>query len=146
MNRDIVVIGAGIVGCAVAYELARRGASVEIVDSRQPVGMGATQASAGILAPYIEARDGNPLLELGVRSLDLFDDFIRRVSSTSGIAVPYRRTGTIDVAVDEAELEPLRETAAVLARRGVAARLIDGAAARAEEPHVTADVVGALVV
>src|SRR5262245_31828959 len=146
MNRDIVVVGAGIVGCAIAYELARRGASVEIVDSRQPVGMGATQASAGVLAPYIEARDGNPLLELGVRSLGLFDDFITRVSSASGVPVAYRRTGTIDVAADEAEMETLRATAGVLARRGVAARLVDRAGALAEEPQVTDDIVGALVI
>src|SRR5439155_1297407 len=45
---DIIVVGAGVVGCAVASELARRGASVEIVDER-PVAMGATQASAGLL-------------------------------------------------------------------------------------------------
>ena len=70
---DILVVGAGIVGCAIAHELARRGASVEIVDDR-PVGMGATQASAGVLAPFIEAREGSPLLDLAVRSLDLFDD------------------------------------------------------------------------
>ena len=57
---DIIVVGAGIVGCAIAYELASRGVSVEIVDER-PVGMGATQASAGVLAPYIEAREGSPL-------------------------------------------------------------------------------------
>lgn len=45
--RDIVIVGAGIVGCAVAYELARRGASVEVVDMRE-AGQGATQASAGM--------------------------------------------------------------------------------------------------
>src|SRR5262245_27357459 len=146
MNRDIVVVGAGIVGCAIAYELARRGASVEIVDSRHPVGMGATQASAGVLAPYIEARDGNPLLELGTRSLDLFDEFVPRVAATSGVPVAYRRTGTIDVAVDESEMEALRATAAVVARRGVAARLVDRVETRAEEPHLTDDVVGALVI
>src|SRR5437773_2922134 len=56
---DIIVIGAGVVGCAIAYELARRGASVEVIDERL-VGMGATQASAGILAPYLEAREDNP--------------------------------------------------------------------------------------
>src|SRR5438270_6646553 len=97
---DIVVVGAGIVGCAVAHELARRGASVEVVDDR-PIGMGATQASAGILAPYIEAGEGHPLLDLAVRSLDLYDDFVARVSAESGANVFYRRTGTIDVAVDE---------------------------------------------
>jgi glycine/D-amino acid oxidase-like deaminating enzyme len=52
VNPDTIVIGAGVIGCAVAYELARRGASVELVDER-PAGYGATQASAGILAPYI---------------------------------------------------------------------------------------------
>src|SRR5256885_4626024 len=97
---DIIVVGAGIVGCAVAHELARRGASVEIVDER-PVGMGATQASAGVLAPYIEARDRSPLLDLTVRSLGLFDDFVQRVTADSGIPVSYRRTGTLDVAVND---------------------------------------------
>jgi len=146
VNRDVIVVGAGIVGCAVAYELARRGASVEIVDERHPVGMGATQASAGVLAPYIEARDGNPLLDLAVRSLDLFDEFVTRVSSASGVAVPYRRTGTIDVAFDESEMDTLRTTADVLARRGVPAQMIDRSGARAEEPHIGDDVVGALVI
>src|SRR6195256_1386220 len=130
---EIIVVGAGIVGCAIAYELARRGASVEIVDER-PVGMGATQASAGVLAPYIEARDGSPLLALTVRSLDLFDDFIARVSADSGVAIPYRRTGTLDVATDEAERDALRTTADVLSRREVPAILLDAAGVRAEEP------------
>src|SRR6476660_7374279 len=97
---DIIVVGAGVVGCAVAHELARRGASVEIVDER-PVGMGATQASAGVLAPHIEARADGPLLSLSVRSLDLYDKFIEDVTADSGIAIAYRRTGTLDIATDE---------------------------------------------
>jgi glycine oxidase len=60
--------------------------------------------------------------------------------------VAYRRTGTIDVAVDDSEIETLKATAGVLARRGVAARLVDRAGAHAEEPHVTADVAGALII
>src|SRR5262245_52657132 len=98
---DIIVIGAGIVGCAVAHELARRGASVQIVDDR-PAGMGATQASAGILAPFIEAREGSPLLALTVASLALYDEFMARVAAESGVAIPYRRTGTLDVALTDA--------------------------------------------
>ena len=142
---EIIVIGAGVVGCAVAYELARRGASVEVLDERM-IGMGATQASAGILAPYAESRIGNALLDLTTRSLDLFDDFVARVSSESGVAVAYRRSGTLDVAVDEAEMEQLAMTADGLASRGVAAQLIDGPAARLEEPHLTSAVVGALLI
>jgi glycine oxidase len=140
---DIIVIGAGIVGCAVAEELSRRGASVEIVDDR-PVAMGATQASAGVLAPHIEATEGSPLLDLTIRSLELYDAFVARVSADTGAAVPYRRTGTIDVAMTEAEMQELEARAAVLARRGVPALLLDAAATRAEEPHVAHGVVGAL--
>src|SRR5258706_15241208 len=79
-SSDVIVVGAGVIGCAVAFELARRGASVRILDGRS-VGMGATQASAGVLAPYIEAREGGPLLDLTARSLALFDAFVGEATS-----------------------------------------------------------------
>jgi glycine oxidase len=142
---DIIVIGAGIVGCAIAHELASRGASVEIVDDR-PVGMGATQASAGVLAPYIEAPEGSPLLDLTVRSLDLFDGFVERVRADSGIAVAYRRTGTVDVAVNDGELAMLRATAAVLARGNVPAIMLDAQAVRSEEPQLGEAAIGGLLI
>jgi glycine oxidase len=142
---DIIVVGAGIVGCAVALELARRGASVELVDER-PVGMGATQASAGILAPFIEAREGSPLLNLAARSLDLFDDFISRVTAESGVAVPYKRTGTLDVATSDSEMRELETTAAVLSKRGVSAQLLDAAALRSVEPQIVDGAIGGLLI
>ena len=142
---DIIVVGAGIVGCAIAHELARRGASVEIVDDR-PVGMGATQASAGVLAPYIEAHEGSPLLDLTVCSLGLFDAFMERASADSGIKVSYRRTGTIDVAVDEAEMQALRATAGMLQRRDVPALLLDAQSVRGEEPQLGDAAIGGLLI
>lgn len=142
---DIVVIGAGIVGCAVAYELARRGASVQIVDDR-PAGMGATQASAGVLAPYIEAPETGPLLELTARSLAMFDKFITRVTSVSGLPVMYRRTGTLDVARQDETMRRFATTADALVARGVSAELLDAQRVRAEEPHLTGDVRGGLLI
>ena len=142
---DVVVIGAGVVGCAVAYELARRGASVEIVDDR-PAGMGATQAAAGVLAPYIEARDGGPLLELTARSLDLFDKFVARASSVSGVAINYKRTGTLDIATNDEALRALGLVAELLSQRGVAAEILDGRGAQEIEPLLAADVAGGLLI
>jgi glycine oxidase len=142
---DIVVVGAGIIGCAVAYELARRGASVQVLDER-PAGMGATQASAGVLAPYIEAAETSPLLDLTVRSLDLFNGFVARVAAESGATVLYRRTGTLDVAVHDEGVRKLRAIARLLAGRDVAAEIVDGDAARREEPYLSADVVGGLLI
>src|SRR5437660_848741 len=123
---DIVVVGAGIVGWAVAYELARRGASVEMVDDR-PAGMGATQASAGVLAPYIEAEEDSPLLELAAKSLSLYEEFVERTAADSGVAVPYRRTGTLNVAFQEDAMRKLRATAALLARRDGQRAVLSGA-------------------
>lgn len=142
---DIIVVGAGIVGCAIAHELASRGASVEIVDER-PVGMGATQASAGVLAPYIEAHEGSPLLDLTVGSLALYDRFIERVSADSGVPFAYRRTGTLDIATNDSELRALQATADVLARRDVAALMLDAQAVRGEEPHLGDGAIGGLLI
>jgi glycine oxidase len=145
MARDVVVVGAGVIGCAVAFELARRGASVEVVDARPP-GMGATQASAGVLAPFLEAQPGTPLFDLTARSLDLYDDFITHTSSASGIAIPYRRTGTIEIASTPAGLDRLRAIAAALDGLGIAHELLTAAEAHAEEPQAAHDLAGGLFI
>lgn len=108
---DAVIVGAGIIGCAIARELTTRGVACTLLDDR-PVGGGATQASAGMLAPYVEAHDPGPLLDLGVRSLGLYDDWIDAVRRESGIDVEYRRIGTLEIALDPQHAAELRSAAA----------------------------------
>jgi glycine oxidase len=142
---DVVVVGAGIVGCAIAYELARRGASVQVVEERS-AGMGATQAAAGILAPHIEAGSSADFLSFAVRSLSLFDEFVADVNADSGAAVPYQRTGTLQVATTEDAMKELRSLAARLRNQAVDSSLLDARAAVADEPQLSHDVVGGLIV
>jgi glycine oxidase len=142
---DIIVIGAGIVGCAIASELARRGAAVHIVEERT-AGMGATQAAAGILAPHIEVSSPTPFLDLAVRGLNLFDDFMARTQADSGITVLYRRTGTLQVATSDEGMRELRNAAARLEAQRVVVDLLDAQTILAEEPHLSHDVAGGLVV
>lgn len=143
---DIIVIGAGVIGSAIAYELARRGASVQLVDDRQP-GMGATQASAGMLAPFTEAKDRDEaFLDLAVRSLGLYDGFIARLTEAARMPVGYRRTGTLDVASTPERMESLRDIARRLTARGVSLSLLDPASARTEEPKLGHAVAGALLI
>jgi glycine oxidase len=137
------VIGAGVIGLAVADELARRGVDVTILEMRAP-GMGASQASAGILAPYVEAEAGSPLLELGVRSLALYDDFVAGLTSRTGRAIEYARTGTLQVAVDEAHAHTLSDERQALEMLGVDVEWIDAAGVRTAEPSVTDRALGAL--
>lgn len=110
MRLPVVVVGAGIIGCAVARELSSRGIAVVVLDDRAPGG-GATQASAGMLAPYIEGHEGGLLRALGVRSLDLYDSWIAAVRRESGLDVEYRRIGTLEVALDPDHAADLRRSA-----------------------------------
>ena len=144
-TTNVVVVGAGVVGCAVAYELACRGARVQVLD-RRDVGQGATQASAGVLAPFIEAHESSTLLELGVRSLERYDEFVARVVEDSGSAVQYLRSGTLEIALDTAALTRLRAWAAKGLTRGLAAEVLDAKATREAEPQLSEAVQGGLLV
>jgi glycine oxidase len=140
----VTVVGAGIIGCAVAYELARRGARVHVADPRTP-GQGATRASAGILAPYIEGHVSS-LLKLGVRSLALYDDFIQRLTADAGLDVEYVRCGTLQVAAADAEAVRLAALARELAQARVAHRLFDKDEVRGIEPELSPNVESALLI
>jgi glycine oxidase len=144
-SSDIVVIGAGIIGCAVAAELARRGADVSVLDARMP-GEGATQASGGMLAPYTEAEDGGPLLQLGARSLELFDEFVGTLESESGIDVGYDRSGTLHVARAEESIPGFAATHRQLETLGVRSATLSPAEARIYEPNLTPDIFGGLLI
>ena len=139
----IIIVGGGIIGCAVGHELASRGASVQIIDMRG-TGRGATQASAGILAPYIEGHI-DALLRLGVSSLALYDGFIARVSQDAQQAIEYERCGTLHVARNEAAAMELAIAARRFAHEGVAHQLMPGHEALRLEPCLSPRLMSALL-
>ena len=138
-------MGAGIIGCAIAAELARRGADVSVLDARMP-GEGATQASGGMLAPYTEAGDGGPLLELGARSLELFDEFVGTLEAESGIDIGYDRSGTLHIARAEESLAEFAVTHRQLESIGVRSATLSAAEARIYEPNLAPDIFGGLLI
>lgn len=90
---DLVVVGAGLIGLAIALELSDRGATVTVVD-RGPSLAGASTAAAGMLA----AEDpGNPLgvQSLSRLSIERYPAFLRRIEELSGLAVPFQTDTTI---------------------------------------------------
>lgn len=134
-----------MIGAAVAFELACRGAAVTVLDDRMP-GMGATQASAGMLAPYNEIDEEGAHLELTVRGLALFDDFMGRLRVHSRIPVQYHRTGTLTLAFTPDAFARLSRLANLMRGRRVSSELLDASAVRREEPAVAPTVAGGLVI
>jgi glycine oxidase len=140
---QVTVVGAGIIGCAVAHELSSRGARVRLIDMRG-TGLGATQASAGILAPYIEGHI-DALLRLGVNSLALYDGFITRVSDDAQEAIEYERSGSLHVAKNDAAAMELAIAARRFAHAGVAHELMPGHEARRLEAGLSPRIISALL-
>jgi len=145
MSSEVAIVGAGVIGCACAFELASAGARVTVYDLRR-VGQGASQASAGVLAPYIEGHDSGPLRTLGHRSLDLFDTFIERVMEASGRTVQYTRSGTLEIALDPGHAADLRRSGTALDQEGIAAHWVDARDLRDVEPLVAGGALGGLLI
>ncbi len=142
-DADVIVIGAGVVGCAIAFELAARGRRVLVVDMRR-AGAGASRASAGILAPYVEGHHSAALRAVGLRSLALYPEFVARVVAAAGLAVEFSTSGTLEIAVDDADVGRLQHSAAALSAAGVPNTWMDGSRARTLEPTLDAGIRGAL--
>ncbi|MFN2445456.1 MAG: glycine oxidase ThiO [Vicinamibacterales bacterium] len=134
-HADVLVIGAGIVGCATAHALAAAGHTVQMVDAREP-GQGATQASAGVLAPYIEGHESGVLCTLGRRSLDLFDSLIARLAEDVGPLPVYERRGSIELAFDIVARTRLQRAGEALGAVGVEARWLTASEVATLEPAV----------
>ena len=141
---DVAVVGAGVIGAAIAYELVVRGASVTLLDARG-AGLGSTQAAAGMLVPYLEGF-GRPLLPLAAKSLEMYDAFVDRVSRDAGIDIGYHRTGSLEVAVGDHPLDELLSVAAAARAAGLDCDLLDEDAARDAEPRISRAVRAALLI
>ncbi len=143
LDVKITIVGAGIIGCAIAHELASRGAAVCVIDMRG-TGRGATQASAGILAPYIEGHI-DALLQLGVHSLALWDAYVARVGQDAEQTIEYERSGSLHVARNDAAALELAIAARRLAHDGVAHELMPGHDACRLEPGLSPNLISALL-
>lgn len=143
-ESDVIVVGGGIIGCAIARELARRGARTVLLEART-AGAGATQASAGVLAPFIEAPGEGPLHALTVQSLAMYDEFIAGVSHDAETSVEFRRCGTLDVAFDAASAARLATLGAWARSTGVDAQWVEAREVSRLEPALGATDGGLLV-
>jgi len=103
----IVVIGAGLIGLAIAHELALRGANVRVIDAGEPAGA-ASWAGAGMLAPFTESLDHGPYEELCARSLALYPAFVRALFERGGVDARLRLDGILEVAFTHSEAQRLR--------------------------------------
>ena len=95
-SHDVIVIGAGLVGSAIAMRLAQEGLRVALVEKNAP-GREASWAGAGMLSPAPDSPASIPLVPFGRASLSLYPQFIAEIEDISGRRAGYRTEGAIEL-------------------------------------------------
>src|SRR5882724_1522512 len=98
--RDVVIIGAGIIGSSIALELERRGTKTILLEKAVP-GAESSSAAAGMLSPRVEAHAHDPMYELGLYSLGLYPEYVERIRKLSGLDVGYHVDGAVQPAISD---------------------------------------------
>ncbi len=137
---EVVVVGAGIAGFAVAYELSERGAAVSLVDAGRPGG-GATGASAGLLAAQYESSSDSPLLQLYIESRTLYPKYAAALQELSGHDLRLRWDGMLVANTSAAEHESALATARWQQEAGLRAEVLETSEAARLLPGLSHEVV-----
>jgi glycine oxidase len=140
---QVAVVGAGIVGAAVAYECASRGARVLLLERDEP-GRQASGAAAGMLAPCSEAHQPGPFLAMGRESLSMWPQWADRIREDGGGDPELELCGLLRVAADEEASTEVRERLRRQSAAGIeAGRWLEADEARDMEPALAEGIVGA---
>jgi glycerol-3-phosphate dehydrogenase len=122
VDAEVGVIGAGVVGCATALAITRRGVAVAVVEAEDEPGLAASGSSSGILHTGFDSAPGELETELILRAAELRDPVL------DGLRVPVLRCGALMRPLDSGQREAVADLARNAERNGVSAGLLpDGA-------------------
>jgi glycine oxidase len=137
---NLLVIGGGCIGLGLAGELAEDH-DVRLLEKGQ-LGRGASWAAAGMVAPVMEAEYGeDELLELSLRSQELYPDFVENLEDETGRDVDFRTEGTLGLAFDQPQTAELDRKARFLRDRGFDVASLTSEEVRSLEPRISSYVV-----
>src|SRR5215472_9923795 len=104
MNQvtDVVIIGGGVIGCSVAYQLTKAGVQVSVIE-REEIAAEASSAAAGLLAPAEVLTGPKAGAELFLASWSITAEIIAEIEAVSNIQVEYLQTGALHVLTESDE-------------------------------------------
>ncbi|HEX6933842.1 MAG TPA: glycine oxidase ThiO [Streptosporangiaceae bacterium] len=144
-TADVLIIGGGVIGLAIAWRAARRGLRIVLADPEP--GRGASHAAAGMLTPVAEAAYAErELFELGSASLRRYPAFAAELADQTGLPTGFRQTGTLQVAYDADDMAMLAEHARLRESFGVASSRLTSRECRKAEPMLGPAIAGGLLV
>jgi glycine oxidase len=141
---DAAIAGGGVIGSAIALELARAGLRVAVLDRQQP-GQEASWASAGIISPAPESPAMIVTVPLAKASVALYPEFVAQVEEISGRRVGFRAKGTLEALFSRDTKAELSTIIALHHGLGLKAEPLRAADARELEPALSEEVEAAVL-
>lgn len=145
MALSVVVIGGGIIGCAIAYELAKSGCRVTVLERTNP-GAEASSAAAGLLAPLGESARPGPFQQLAIESWRLYPRVVAELTAVTGVDVEHRTAGSVYPLAGPQELAAARERTRWPMADEFGIEVLEGDEVRRLEPALRQDIPAALFV
>ncbi len=134
---EVVVVGGGVVGAACARQIAQRGRRVRLIERGTETGE-AWRASAGMLAPQIDAPMGDEMFELGIAGREFYRDAAGELRETTGIDIGLWEGGILQAATGDSEVEALKERVAWQRQHGHHCEWLDPDEVRRDWPWLGA--------
>ena len=139
MVYDVLIIGAGVTGAAVARELSRYKAEVCVLERGEDVCSGTSKANSAIVHAGYDCVPGSMMAKMNVRGNEMMTDLCRDLD------IPFERNGSLVVCIDKDNLPGLQELYDRGIKNGVPGmKLLSRDEAKAMEPHLSDNVQGAL--
>jgi glycine oxidase len=123
----VFILGGGIIGASIAWQLAKRSVKVTLCDARK-LGQEASWAGAGMLVPGSEFDEPDEWLALGMESLGLYPAFVAELEDESGLPVDFSICGALELADSAEHLGLLRRRAEAQATLGIRTEPVERAA------------------
>jgi glycine oxidase len=142
-TSDVVIIGAGVIGCSIAYYLSKAGVHVAVVE-RDQIAAEASSAAAGLIAPLGYSSVPGPYLDLRMASWSLYPELIPTLEEISGIQIEDNRLSALNMSTYTDDLDGLRQKYTFWQQLGLQVSWLTAAELRTREPLLSERVQGAI--
>jgi glycine oxidase len=141
----IAIIGAGIVGCSIAWALSKRGFRISLFDEHSEPLKGISSAGFGSLTPFSDPYYRGEARNFAAKSVEIYrNDWLADLSSISGQAITFHDHGLLQLCRDTKDIAQAEDVVRELKDTKHPARMLDVSETRALEPHLTGDFLASL--
>ncbi|MFC4388673.1 glycine oxidase ThiO [Gracilibacillus marinus] len=140
---DCIVIGGGVIGCSIAYELSKRSYRVLLLE-KEWIGSGASNAAAGMLGAQSECKKDSPLFQLAKESRAMYPSVQEELKEKSGIDIQFNQNGILKLAYTEEQLKEWQGVAILQQKLGEDAHVMSVKEIMLKEKHLASCFLGGI--